>query len=124
MRAYLSRMSLTRLVRFLTLVAMLFAPLSMSGAHAALPVSGAAAVSDHVEAPPPAGHCADMDETQDRSGQSNRSIDCMIACAALPAADFAVASHPAAPNTIDPAPLLSGLSGLHPGSDPPPPRLS
>ena len=117
-------MSLTRLVRFLTLCAMLFAPLSMSGAHAALPVAGAAATTSHVEAAPPAGHCADMDETQDQNGQSNPSIDCMIACAALPSADFAVTSHPTAPDTIDPAPLPNGLSGLHPGSDPPPPRLS
>lgn len=117
-------MSLTRLVRFLTLFAMLFAPLSMSGAHAALPVSGVLAATNNVKAVPPAGHCADMDESQGQNGRTSPSIDCMIACAALPAADFAVASHPAAPNTIDAARLLSGLSGLHPGSDPPPPRLS
>lgn len=118
-------MSLTRLARFLTLFAMLFAPLGMSGAHAGmmLPAAAATVAMGHDETGPPTGHCADMDESQDQNGQTRPSIDCMIACAALPAADFAVASHLAVPKGIDAAPLLSGLSGLHPGSNPPPPRL-
>lgn len=117
-------MSLTRLWRVLTILAVLFAPLSMMSGHAAMamPSPPPAAVMDHGQAGSPVGHCADMD--QDQTGQTSPSIDCMIACAAVPAAEVEVASHPAVHGVMQVGRLASLHRGLHPESDPPPPRLS
>lgn len=117
-------MPLTRLLRILTLIAVIFAPLSMAGGHAAMAMPAApAAMSDHMGAMP-AGHCADMEGKQDKNGPSAPSIDCMIACSAMPAADFEVEVHPLTAAFIEPARLVSALHGLSPESDPPPPRIS
>lgn len=117
-------MSLTRLWRVLTILAVLLAPLSMMGGHAAMamPSPAASSVMDHGQAGSPAGHCAEMD--QDKTGQTSPSIDCMIACSAVPAAEFVFASHPAVHGVMQIAALASLLPGLHPESEPPPPRLS
>lgn len=117
-------MSLTRLWRVLTILAMLLAPLSMVGGHAAMamPSPAASGVMDHGQAGSQAGHCADMD--QDQNGQTSPSIDCMIACSAIHSAEFAVASHPAVHSATPIAALPKLYPGLHPESDPPPPRLS
>ena len=117
-------MSLPRLWRILTIFALLLAPLSMVGGHAgmAMPAPAATSVMDHGQAGSPAGHCADMD--QDQSGQTSPSIDCMIACSAVPAAEFVVASHPAVHGVMQTGALAGLHPGLHPESDPPPPRLS
>lgn len=116
-------MSLTRLVRILTILAMLVAPLGMMGGHAAMamPVPAQPAM-DHMAAMSTAGHCADMDkQSEDQRGSG---IDCMIACSALPSAESEIAAHPLAATVVQPIPLVEGLSGLHPESDPPPPRFA
>jgi hypothetical protein len=117
-------MSLTRLWRVLTILAVLLAPLSMMGGHAAMamPSPTTSSVMDHGQGGSPAGHCADMD--QDQKGQTSPSIACMIACSIIPTADFMMGSHPAQQNGVQIASLRSLLPGLHPGFDPPPPRLS
>ncbi len=117
-------MSLTRLWRILTIFAVLFAPLSMMSGHAAMAMPNLSASSDmdHGQAGSPAGHCADMD--QDQKGQTSPNIDCMIACSAVPAEEFEVASHPAVHAVMPVGRLASLHRGLHPESDPPPPRLS
>ena len=60
--AYLARMAVTRLLRFLIALAMLLAPISMMGSHAAMamPSPAAAAMADHGAGGASAGHCADM----------------------------------------------------------------
>ena len=117
-------MSLTRLWRALTIFGLLFAPLGIIGGHAAMamPADTASTVMNHGQAGAPAGHCADIG--QDQNGQTSPSIDCTIACSVMPAADFEIASHPAARGLVQVAALASLLRGLHPESDPPPPRLS
>ncbi len=117
-------MSLTRLMRFLVMTAMLLAPMSMMGGHAAmaLPAPAATAMESHMRAGAPAGHCADMDQDQDR--QADPGIDCMIACSAIRTNDFEVETHPMTAASMEPSRLTSALHGLHPESDPPPPRLS
>jgi len=117
-------MPLTRLLRFLTIFAVLFSPISMATGHAAMAMPAAsAAMADHMGAAS-AGHCADMGGEQDKSGPAAPSIDCMIACSAMPAADFEVEAHPVVAAFIEPRALISALSGLNPESDPPPPRIS
>lgn len=117
-------MSLTRLFRFLAIVAILFAPLSMASGHAAMAMPApSATMSGHMATAAPMGHCADMDGEQDKSGPSAPSIDCLIACSALPTMAFEVESHPAVHGLIQPAALVGALTGRHPESDPPPPRL-
>jgi len=123
--AYSGRMSLTRLLRLLTIFAVIFSPLSMTGGHAAMAMPAAASsMADRSAAAVPAGHCADMDGQQDRSGQPAPNVDCLIACSALPTLDFEVEAHPVLASFIEPAPRMAALHGLHPESDPPPPRPS
>ena len=103
---------------------MLFSPISMAAGHSAMAMpASSAAMADHMSATP-TGHCADMSGEQDKSAPTGPSIDCMIACAAMPAADFSVAVHPLFVAFIEPARLTGALHGLHPESDPPPPRYT
>lgn len=118
-------MSLTRLLRFLTMIAILFSPLSMASGHAAMAMPApSASAMEHKQAATPAGHCADMNTDRDTGDQSRVDIDCMIACSAIPAADFEVETHAMAAAFLEPGRLVSALHGLHPESDPPPPRFS
>ncbi len=116
-------MSPTRLLRFLTILAVLLSPVSMMGGHAAMAMpTPSVSTMDHMPMAAPAGHCADMDENS--RDQADPDINCMIACSAIPAADFQVDMHPMLVSLVPTARLSSGPRGLHPGSDPPPPRLS
>ena len=118
-------MSLTRLLQLLAIFAVIFSPLSMASAHAATAMPAATtAMAGHMAASAPAGHCADMPGREDTGGQPVPNIDCLIACTALPSLAFEVEAHPLVPSFVEPAPLVADLYGLHPESDPPPPRLS
>ncbi len=121
--AYLGRMSLTRLLRLLTIFAVIFSPLSVASGHAAMAMPAAPTSTDHTSAAS-ASHCADMDGQKDKGGQRAPSIDCMIACSALPTLDFEIEAHSMPAGFLEPALFISALHGLHPESDPPPPRLS
>lgn len=114
-----------RLVRFLTILAMLFASLGMVSEHAATAVPAAAgAAAHHAESAAPAAHCADTSaQPGDESDRARDClIDCAIACSAVPAFIGGIALHEPLAAMIEPQPLVRGLRGLHPESDPPPPR--
>jgi hypothetical protein len=113
-------MSTARLIRILTLLALLIAPLGMVGEHAAMAMP--AASGGHAQTHAPAGHCGDMDgESRSRSSPN---IDCMIACSAMHSADFVVDAHSAAPAPIEPGRLAPVPRGLNHAAEPPPPRPS
>jgi len=116
-------MPLTRLIRILAILAVLFAPLGMMSEHAAMAVAPSAQpVMGQMAAMDMAGHCADMDkQSQDQPGSG---IDCMIACSALPSTEGAVIARPMTASVLQKIPVMEGLNGLHPESDPPPPRFS
>lgn len=120
---YLTRMTPTRLLRFLTMIAMLFAPLAMSGSHAAMAMPAPAAMapmSGHEAAA--ADHCADMGGAS--KDLPTADIDCMMACAAMPSALSEVAAYSVAAALPPPLALASGVHGLHPESETPPPRFA
>jgi hypothetical protein len=102
-------MSATRLLQCLTCLALLLAPLSMIGAAPAM-----------ARSVPAAGHCADMERPS--KTPPSAPIDCMIACAGLPAQGCTIAVRPAVPAIAEPQPLASRLHGLHPEAATPPPR--
>lgn len=123
--AYLDRMSLTRLLRLLAIFAVILSPLSMATSHAAMASPAASAsMADHMAAATPIGHCADMAGQEDKGGAPAPNIDCLIACSALPTLAFEVQVHPVFASFVEPAALVAALHGLHPESDPPPPRFS
>jgi hypothetical protein len=99
---------------FWVALALLLSPVVMAGtAHAASPTMEMAG-----------DHCADMGEAppSDKS-MPGMDIACAIACTALPAA----APDIAAAVTLPPAAVLaarsSTLTGIHPKSETPPPRI-
>ena len=106
---------LRRLLPFLTVLALMLAPLGRAGvAEAAVPAHALAAMPSH---------CSDMPMPVDHE-PAGTAIDCMMVCAAVtpPAAaalPVAIAGI-AAPEAVPP----SAFVGITPGSDPPPPRLS
>jgi hypothetical protein len=121
--AYCRLMVAWRLLRFLTLLALLIAPLRMMSAHAEMAMPAASAQGDHhMAAASPSEHCGGMD--QPRKDQPVSGIDCTIACSACPSADTRVDVHPQAVAAVPPVASASVLLGLHPESDPPPPRLA
>lgn len=112
-----------RLLRFLTLLALLIAPLRMMSAHAemAMPAASGAA-AHHTAANVPSDHCGGMDQPGNEPPPSG--IDCTIACSACPSAETQVDGHPVAAAAEPPVAVASILLGLHPESDPPPPRFA
>ncbi len=126
--AYLRAMVARRLVRILTMLALLLAPLSMIGGHAAMamPVAASAA-SHHEQASDQSAHCADMGgETQDDDGTSPDDCltDCAVACSAIPVLGSAMTDLAMAPAMAQPLPLVGRVRGLHPESADPPPRIA
>lgn len=117
--AYFGRMPATRLLRILTLCAMLFASFSMaSGGHAAK----AAPVPAAMQAMPAhgGGHCTGGEEQ--RSTPDSPSIDCLIACAGLPTIMPAFDHAPALTAELPAIPLERRVSGRNPEDELPPPR--
>lgn len=106
-------MRLSRLLPLLGLFAVLLAPLGMLGSHAAMAMPKQAASS---------GNCSEQ-QSEHSSGE-RATIDCAIACTALPShepllppAQIVAAAVPAA------NPILS-LQGMRPEAATPPPRYS
>jgi hypothetical protein len=114
-------MRLLGLLRLLLLVALMVAPVGMLGRHAAMAAPQDAQLSAS------AGHCADMGGTSQQDDDHEaplKSFDCMVACACtLPTSSPAVAAAFLS-NLSQPQSLTALVSGHHPQSDPPPPRLS
>ena len=114
-------MSLTRLIRFLAILAVVLSPLAMLVGTPAQASSHHAMMMDDEAAPKAAGHCPDMDE-RSKDG-TERSMDCAMACAAtMPELADQVDAVPLPPAArLRPA-LLSVGHGLGPEATDPPPR--
>ena len=127
--AYVPAMVVRHLVRVLTMLALLFAPLSMMSGHAAMAMPVAAdAASHHKEAGSSSADCGEMgSESQDDDVGSTLGdclTDCAVACSAIPALGSAMADQPLPPAMDQPLPLLGRVRSLHPESTDPPPRIA
>ena len=131
--AYLRRVSLTRLLRFLTILALVLSPLATIGASPALAMvhHSAMASSGHqmaghdmaADASMAAAPCPEMDGKS--KDQPCGSDDCQTACAAVPAipavgGQLEPHAMPHGPQLL-PA-LVSAPNGLDPEAATPPPR--
>lgn len=126
---YLRTMVARRLVRILTVLALLLAPLSMVGEHAAMAMPATAAPpSHHEQAADQSAHCSEMaGDTQDEdkgSSSGDCQTDCAVACSAIAPLGNAVADQLVVPAIARPLALVSRIAGLHPESDDPPPRTA
>ena len=125
---YLRRMLVARFVRFLTILAVLFAPISMASAHGAMaaPIPQQAQMHHAQMADMPAGHCGDMDQgdRSDHKAPMSPGIDCTIACSMIMASAEVFADGPLPAAQMRTLRLATSRKGLNPESDPPPPRLS
>lgn len=103
-----------RILPLLALLALLIAPFGMmSGAAAAMPMHAPEMAAGHCEGKAPA-----------EPAEQGKAIDCMIACAALPAiAPISAAAFRTAADLPAPPPFASP-AGTMPEADPPPPRFS
>ena len=108
-----------RLVRILALLALVLAPLGMMGAHPAMATPAAAVAPHHGLA---SDHCAGMDQPEKPKPVS--CIDCIMVCSGLPVAQSDIAAHPLATAPLPRLPLEQRVDGLHPESEPPPPRFA
>lgn len=102
-----------RLIPFLILLALLFAPYGRMQARAA---------AHHAPPMAMAGHC-DPAPAKAPAPAQHGSIDCMIACAGMPAMDAAMAAPPLPPVAAMIALPVAALDGILPPFDPPPPRF-
>lgn len=136
--AYLRRVSLTRLIRFLTVLALVLSPLATIGASPALAMahhSAMASSGQQMAGQQMAGHdmtadasmaaapCPDMDGKS--KVQPCGSDDCQTACAAVPA--IPAVGGQLAPHAVPHGPqllpaLVSAPNGLDPEAATPPPR--
>lgn len=122
-KAYLNGVSFTRIMRFLTILAMLLSPLVMMGGTPALAMSHHASAGEIAAASMPMGHCDDMDMQSE--GRSAPSIDCAVACAAmLPELGSRGKTEPLEPVAVDRPMLVSFRHGLGPEAATPPPRIA
>lgn len=110
------RVTLRRLLPLLNLLALVVSPFGRVAAAEAMTVAHAPAAMT--------GHCADTPEPEQDRHPDKSSIDCLVACVAMAAAETIVLA------VAIPAPQLRhvsvppGFSGLNPEAEPPPPRLS
>lgn len=125
---YPKKMLLARVVRLLTILAVLFAPISMASAHGAMaaPAPQQAQMHHAQMADMPAGHCGDMDQRDgsDHKAPMSPGIDCTIACSVIITSAELFADAPLPAVQMRTSILLTFRDGLEPESDPPPPRLS
>lgn len=102
-----------RLLPLLVLLALLVAPYGRMQAQAA--------TAHHAAPMAAAGHCEPA-PAKAPTPTHHGSIDCMIACAGMPAVESALAGPPLPPVTAMIAPPAAMLDGILPQFDPPPPR--
>ncbi|MGZ8286208.1 MAG: hypothetical protein ACXW27_08855 [Allosphingosinicella sp.] len=136
--AYLRRVSLARLIRFLTILALVLSPLAMFGAapasataHHAAMAADSHRMAGHAMAGDMASHAsmAAMPNCQDTDGPTKdrpcESSDCLTACAAvpaLPAVGGQLEPHAMAHGLRELPALVSVPHGLVPEAATPPPR--
>jgi hypothetical protein len=124
-------MSWTAIVRFLTMVSLVLAPVIMMGGAPAN-ASPVASPGAHHSERMSAAHCAEMgakmatDGEDDGSGfpQGDCLTHCAIACAATAPVGAADLAAPALPRMVRLAPLVSPMRGLTPETTDPPPRIA
>jgi hypothetical protein len=117
--AYFGAMSASRLIPFLALLALVLAPLGMMDAHAAMAAPAPGLAAHHGQS---SDHCAGMDQPEKLKPVS--CIDCIMVCSGVPVAESGVAAHPLATAPLPRLPLEQRVHGLHPESEPPPPRFA
>lgn len=108
-------MLVTRLMRFVIMLAALLAPLGMIGGARAHPTA------DHATAFQSMKHCADVQKHSNK--QTAPSPDCTIACAAILSASSEIKARLLALAPPDPLALPTSGHGLEPEAETPPPRL-
>jgi hypothetical protein len=113
---YLGGVIVSRVLSYLILLALLLAPASMVGSHAAMamPHDAAASTSGHFE-----------DQEQVPQDQRERPmIDCAMACSAMPSADPLIPARAPLTSLSYKAAAFLPIDGTRPEADTPPPRLS
>lgn len=128
-RAYLLPMLGRRLLRILTILAMLLAPMSMMGSPAAMAQPAASAsASHHEQSAAEGGHCAGMrGESQENDGSGSQQdclSDCAVTCAAIPVVGEPLGEPVLLLSLSHSAPLVNWMDGLNPESADPPPRAA
>lgn len=127
--AYLPLMVAKRFVRILTIVAMLFAPLSMMGGYAAMAQPTAVTSgSHHEQAADMPAHCAEMNgnaQDQDSNApQGDCFSDCAVTCAAISALGSVIVDRENLPAMVPARAFADPLHGVSPESADPPPRTA
>jgi hypothetical protein len=112
-----ARMVALRILRLLTMLAILLMPLGMIGPQPA------AAMAGHASATMSADHCAGMAH-KSKTAPAAPCCDCMVGCSAIPSQAPCVRHEAPAPMAAEPAALTAKIHGLHPEAATPPPRSS
>jgi hypothetical protein len=100
--------------------ALLLMPLAMAGQGHAV-----AAAPHGQTASAEAGHCADMDgKGEKKQHEGSSAAECLMACAALPAAGAPVAAEQIVLRPTPVAALAPAIVGLSPEAETPPPRIA
>lgn len=127
--AYLAPMVARRLLPFLAMLAIVFAPLSMLGGPAAMAQSSMSASSSHHEqSAGDSAHCAETRGDNQNEDNSSRQKDCLsdcaVTCSAIPPLGNLFADSAMLPAVAHPLPLMDRMHGLNPESADPPPRTA
>lgn len=128
-RAYLASMVARRLLPFLAMLAMVFAPLSMVGGFGAMAQSPVpVSTSHHEQSARDSANCADMSGENQNDDESSRQGDCLsdcaMTCSAIPPLGNHFADSTMPPAIAHPLPLVGRMQGLNPESADPPPRTA
>lgn len=118
-RAYLQAMPAFRLPRVLLMLALLLMPLAMTGQGHAV-----AAAPHHQLAASAGEDCHQGKSEQNEQRRQTGGAHCMIACAALPAAEATPQEHAEGPRPSLYALPIVPISGLAPEATTPPPRTA
>lgn len=119
--AYSKSVIASRFLRFLTLLAVLAAPLMMLQSSPVTAASHAGMMSMAVDAAGPGQHCADMEQAP--ADAPGASVDCLMACAViLPGLPAGLGTQAAILSSPEPLPLAALSKDVVAEVTPPPPR--
>ena len=110
------RIMAKRLLRLLTMLVLLVAPLTMIGIAPGQAMAHGAAAADMAD------HCPGTDKPAKEP--SSAPVHCIVACAAIASNELGVEARPLAPAARPSLPSMLAVSGLSPEAAIPPPRSS
>lgn len=115
---------LARLLQFVLVITLLFAPICVMDSGAATAMHHRASSGEQQVMTADAGHCADVGDEREDEQERSADLDCRTTCSGVLAQMPILRGSLAVSSVPQNMALAAAEPGMNPAADPPPPRLS